>query len=290
MRKVTFSHRIEYAVLRAVISILRLLPLKVSSSMMGWAWKVVAPKLSRQKRAMAHLRASFPEKSEQELYAITLGMWENLGRTFAEGLLADEFLGHASSFFEQPEGYDDLVARINEVGGIIVSLHSGNWELGGVVSMNYGFDASVVIQRLKNPLVHDYMIGKRAATFRGGVFSKGDRAGLRIMSSLKGGTVAAIMADLRDIRGVKVPFFGRPAPTNSFPARLARQSGAPLVAIRILRKGGVHFEILVEEIKVPHTDDAEADVYEGTAAIQAVFERWIRDVPEQWMWAHKRWG
>ena len=290
MRKVTLTHRIEYGLLMFVIFILRMLPLPVASGMMGRVWRFVAPKLGRQKRAMAHLRQCLPEKSDEELHAITLGMWDNLGRTFAESLLADKFLKRANSMLEIPDGIDDLVEEMHRVGGVIVSLHSGNWELGGVLAAENNFDASVTIQRLKNPLVHNYVVRVRASTFRGGVFAKGDKAGTRVMSTIKGGTVAAIMGDLRDGRGVKVPFFGRPAPTNTFPARLARQQNVPLVALRILRKEGIRFRIELEQIPVPRTEDADADILAATSEVQAVFEKWIRAVPEQWMWAHKRWG
>ena len=250
----------------------------------------MAPHLSRQKRAMTHLRACFPDKSEKELHAITLGMWDNLGRTFAESLMAEKVRDAAKSLIEIAEGFDELVAEMHRVGGVIVSLHSGNWELGGVVSAEYGLECSVTIQKLKNPLVHDYVVSRRASSFRGGIYSKGDKAGARIMSTIKGGTVAAIMGDLRDGRGVKVPFFGRPAPTNTFPARLARQQNVPLLAVRILRKQGIHFKIDAVLIDVPRTDNTDADILSGTIQVQQVFESWIRDTPEQWMWAHKRWG
>ena len=289
-RKITFVHRLEFAFVIAVVFILRAMPLKTASAMMGRIWRIVAPRTRRQSRAMEQLRTCFPDKSEKELHQITLGMWDNLGRTAAEGLLTDKFLSVAGSMMEQPEGIEDLVAEMHRVGGVIVSLHSGNWELGGVLAVEHGYDACVIIQRLKNPLVHEYMVDRRGSTFKGGIFSKGDRAGERVKAALKGGTVAAIMADLRDGRGVKVPFFGRPAPTNTFPAQIARQKNIPLVAVRILRKDGIRFIIEVKQINVPHSDDADADIYAATAETQAVFESWVRAEPEQWMWAHRRWG
>ena len=91
------------------------------------------------------------------------------------------------------------------------------------------------MQKLKNPLVHDYMVRKRGETFSGGVFVKGDRAGMKALTSVAAGTATAIMGDLRDVRGVNIEFFGKPAPTNSFPARLARKKSVPLIALQIRR-------------------------------------------------------
>ena len=290
MKKVTLAHRIEYALLMFVIFILRSMPLYVSSGFMGWLWRSIAPRLRRQKRAMEHLRLAFPEKSDDELFAITLDMWENLGRTFAEAVLADKIAKRMDELVEQPENYRLIVGEIKRSGGVIVSLHSGNWELGGAISSHNGFDCSVVMQKLKNPLVHDYMVRKRAETFSGGVFVKGDRAGMRALTSVSGGTAVAIMGDLRDRHGATIDFFGRPAPTNGFPARLARKKGAPLIALRIKRTKGIHFKVQAEIVPMPHSDTVEDDILQATLAEQAQFESWIREAPDQWMWAHRRWG
>ncbi|WP_319531871.1 lauroyl acyltransferase [uncultured Cohaesibacter sp.] len=290
MRKPTLSHRLEYAVLMSVVFLLRAMPLWMASGLMGWCWRVVAPRLSRQDRAMTHLRMCFPEKSDKELFQLTLGMWDNLGRTFAESLLAEQFLVAAHDLVEMPEDITKLVERMHEVGGVIVSLHSGNWELGGVLSSVYGFDCAVIIQRLKNPLVHEFMVSQRGSTFRGGIYAKGDKAGPRIMSALRGGILAAVMGDLRDGRGVRMPFFGMEAPTNIFAALLARQQHVPLVAVRILRTNGIHFKLELTEIDVPYTDDVDEDIRVAMQRTTAQFEEWIRAHPEQWMWAHKRWG
>jgi KDO2-lipid IV(A) lauroyltransferase len=52
----------------------------------------------------------------------------------------------------------------------------------------------------------------------------------------------------------------------------------------------VHFYIETERIEVPRTADRDADIAEATRRIHALFEQWIREHPEQWMWAHRRWG
>ncbi len=56
------------------------------------------------------------------------------------------------------------------------------------------------------------------------------------------------------------------------------------------RNAGVHFRIQVEEIDVQRTGDRDVDIEETTRRIHALFESWIREHPEQWMWAHRRWG
>ncbi|MCV6547182.1 MAG: lauroyl acyltransferase [Cohaesibacter sp.] len=285
---VTLSHRLEYAGVLLVVAILRAMSLAMASSFMGWCWRKIAPRLSRQKRAMTHLRQAFPEKNDEELHAITLDMWDNLGRTFAESLLVDRF-EKAAENFHKDANFDAFYETITAKGCVLVSLHSGNWELGGIVAHQHGVRLATVYQKLKNPLVNAYVIEQRTAFFKGGIHAKGNRAGAKLMAWVREGNIAAIMGDLRDRGGLPVEFFGRPAPTNAFPARVARNLNVPLVAGRFVRREGLEFDLVFEEIDVPRTQDSDADVKIATERVQAVFEKWIRARPDQWMWAHKRW-
>ena len=70
---------------------------------------------------------------------------------------------------------------------------------------------------------------------------------------------------------------------------LARRFGLPLFVARTIRTEGAHFRIEARELEVPKTGDAQADTVEATRRIHAVFEEWIAEHPEQWMWAHRKW-
>ena len=76
--------RLEFAAVWLVVVIARAIPLQVASWLSGNLWRLIAPRLRRQKRALANLELAFPEKSLGERKAIAAAMWENLGRTFVE--------------------------------------------------------------------------------------------------------------------------------------------------------------------------------------------------------------
>ena len=71
---------------------------------------------------------------------------------------------------------------------------------------------------------------------------------------------------------------------------IARLLKAPLIAFFIERRPGVRFRVTFETIDVPYTQNVEDDVRVATERLQAALERSIRARPEQWMWAHRRWG
>ena len=71
---------------------------------------------------------------------------------------------------------------------------------------------------------------------------------------------------------------------------LARAHGVPLFAGTVVREPGPRFRLRLDPVEVPVTSDRDADIVQGTANLAAAFEASIRKHPEQWMWAHRRWG
>ena len=280
------KYRIEYAAFRAVGAVLGALPVETAARLSGAGWRLIAPHLRRHTRALGNLRSAFPEKSEAEREAIARAMWENLGRTFAEAFHLGDYAQPGHIEVDNAEG---LAAFSRKGGGVICAPHLSNWELNVIEAVRLGVHAAGIYQRVKNPLVDAYVRAMRAPLYPGGLFEK-SVAARQVLRHVRNGGVAVILADLRGATGVAVPFFGRPAPSTPFPAMIARTLGVPLSVSCLTREKGARFRMRFEEIPVPVTDDRDADIALATARIQAALERFVRERPEQWMWAHRRWG
>lgn len=90
--------------------------------------------------------------------------------------------------------------------------------------------------------------------------------------------------------GVFVPFFHKPAWTQSGSARIALKTGTALVPAFMVRGSDGRFEVHVEpEIKVPRTGDDEKDILETVRRYTDVVEKYVKSYPDQWMWMHERW-
>ena len=87
-----------------------------------------------------------------------------------------------------------------------------------------------------------------------------------------------------------MPFFGQPARSTVFPALLARRTGVPLYAGAAFRRPGGRFSVRIMPIAMPQTNNSAADALAATKTLQRQFEAFIREAPEQWMWAHRKWG
>jgi KDO2-lipid IV(A) lauroyltransferase len=288
----------EYGLLRLIIGFIRLLPLDVATRWSAACWRALAPHQRRHKRALDNLAIAFPEKTPAEREAIALAMWENLGRVMAETILLDRILKEPWRMeVENPRLVQTYQGKMGAA--ICASMHMGNWELAMWPLKLMDAKPAAVYRLVENPYVDLYLRSQRKELYPGGLFARGKAQGMMaghdtarmIGAYVRQGGRLGFLADLQDKKGVESPFFGRPSKTTSIPAMLARRLGARLWIGRCIRIGAEsRFRIAMQELKVPWTDDPDADIRAATAAMQAQFEAWIRETPEQWMWSNRRWS
>jgi KDO2-lipid IV(A) lauroyltransferase len=285
---VELRFRLEFVVVWLMIVVARAMPLPMAAWLSGKLWRLIAPHLSRQKRALANLALALPEKSPGERKAIAAAMWENLGRTFAESLCLPTLIKSDRIVFEPAESFDAAASGAKPF--IVCGLHLGNWEVLAHGGERLGISLIGVYQRLSNPYVDALTRSLREPLYKAGLTPKTPVAARILLRAIKDGASPCFLADLRDDNGPFVPFFGQPARSTVFPALLARRTGVPLYAGAAFRRPGGHFSIRIVPIPMPHTNDSAADALAATKTLQRQFEAFIREAPEQWMWAHRKWG
>lgn len=281
-------YRFEHTAFRAAGLLFRSMPVEAASAVSGALWRHVAPWAHRHKRALAHLAQAFPERTGEERERIARSMWENLGRTFGESFHLRDIAESDRITFENR---DVLESWANRPGGKVACAgHLGNWELAILGIARQGARPWSIYRPLKNPLVDAEVLAMRQFLYEGGLVAKGPTLPRQFMRLARDGATIAFLADQRDHGGVPVPLFGIPAPSTLFPAMLARSIDAPILMVRMRRLPGVRFIQSFELLEMPRTTHRRADIEAGTALVQSAFERYIRDAPEQWMWAHRRWS
>jgi KDO2-lipid IV(A) lauroyltransferase len=293
LRDVRF--RLEYAALRLVAGLIRAVPLEVATRHSAAIWALIAPRMRRHQRALENLRIAFPEKTEAEREAIARAMWANLGRVMAETMWIDRLAQQPERFeFVSKSTLDRYRGKLGPAVG--VTLHMGNWELAIWPFTEAGGNPAAIFRMVTNPYIDAYLRAQRRALFPGGLFGKGqieeNQRTARIMTDyVRQGGRLSIVADLYDRQGIEVPFFGKPAKSVMVPAMIARRVGARIWMGRCLRVGTAsRFRIELLELRVPRTANQSDDIRATTAAMQAQFEVWIREAPEQFMWSNRRWG
>ena len=292
-------YRLEYALLLALVGLVRLMPVDTAANVSARIWGLVAPRLRRHRRALDNLAIAYPEKTPDEREAIARAMWENLGRVMAETMQIDRLIRDPHRLRIANE---QMFRRYKDKLGPAIgcSLHMGNWELAIWPLVVAGANPAAVYRTVKNPYVDAYLRHQRRDLYPGGLLGKGkvdgnweegQRTARQITDFVRNGGRLGLVCDLYDKSGLPVPFFGREARSVAIPAMIARRLGARIWLARCLRIGTEsRFELEIKELKVPRSANSGEDVKWITAAMQREFEAWIREAPEQWMWSNRRWS
>jgi len=283
---------IETAGFFTAIGFFKLFPIDTASAIGGWIGRrLIAPtKLSA--RAYENLRAAYPDKPDAEVAHIVRAMWDNLVRVFAEyGHLSKIKWRTANPRIEVAgvENFD--AARAEGKGILLISAHFANWEIMPFAAREYGLSGGVVVRPTNNPYVAAWLDKVRSKSGLPEMIAKGAQGTRRIFTLLRKGDCICILVDQRASEGIPAPFFGRDVMTTPAPAALAIKLGAKIMPVCNERLRGAHFRMTVyPAIEPPHSGNADRDVLELTAAINAFVEARVRERPEQWLWIHQRWS
>jgi Kdo2-lipid IVA lauroyltransferase/acyltransferase len=283
-------YRLEYAGFWVIAKLAAALPLELCAWASAWCWRGLGRFNSRRRRAAMQLAQSLPELSGNERDAILSQVWDNLGRNFAEGFHIREFIDGPSRFEIIREHALREFAQSTK-SFVIVSLHSANWELTALGLLRVGLRIAAIYRSIKNPWVDAYVTRLRQPLYPAALLPKSPQTPQRFLKLMRKGVPVAMLCDLREARGVEVPFFGRPAPSTSFPALLAVADGLPILMVRTLREPRSRFRFEWKVLQpIRGGASREEDVTATTALIQSCFEEWVRERPGEWMWVHRRWG
>ena len=108
---------------------------------------------------------------------------------------------------------------------------------------------------------------------------------------LKNNEIIGLTNDQLLREGINVPFFGVETPTPQAAALMSIKFNVPIYMVRIQRLEGIRFRMTIEDqLKIKLSKVNEENIYNITRAISKRIEEWIVENPEQWLWAHRRWG
>jgi KDO2-lipid IV(A) lauroyltransferase len=289
----SLRERLEFAAVWMLVHGLGALPRSMARTVGAWIGAVAFRLLGRLRRVgLRNLALAYPAWSERKRDATLRLVYRNLGWLLAEFCLMGGYSREEASRFIEYDGLEHyLTARELGRGVLVVTGHLGAWELSSFYHSLVGFPMGLVIRRLDNPLVDEFV--NRIRTLHGNRVIHKDDFARGLISAMRAGETVGILMDtnMTPPQGVFVPFFGVQACTASGLARVALKTDAAVLpgfllwdearAKYILRFG--------ERMELARTGDAAADVLANTAAFTAAIESSVRANPEQWLWMHRRW-
>jgi len=276
---------------RAGFAGLRLLGLGAASALGGVLLRILGPFTRNHRVMMGNLRLALPELDAAQHAAIARRAWDNLGRTAFEYAHLDRiFDAEGGRVYAHPDTRARMERLLAEGRPVLTfSAHLANWELPAVVAARLGHRGAILYRTPNNRFIAADIVARRAPIM-GQLIPANLVAPIRMAEALDAGTSVGMLVDQRFGRGPVVPFFGQPAATNPFLARLARRFEAPVYGLRAIREPGPRFRIeLVGPLDLPRDPAGRVDVEATAALLNQVVEGWIREDPGQWLWMHRRW-
>jgi Kdo2-lipid IVA lauroyltransferase/acyltransferase len=241
---------------------------------------------------MRNLDLAFPQLSSKTRKKILKGVYVHLGWQLVEFCRMPRYTAENTRDWMRSEGLEHfLAAQARGKGVLVLTGHLGAWELSSFYHSLMGHPMGMVIRRLDNRLLDDYV--NRIRCLHGNFVLSKDDFGRGLLTSMReGGTVGILMdTNMTPPQGEFVKFFGIEACTGTGLAHVARKTGAAVLPGFMLWEPGERRYVLRfgPEVEIPQTEDAAADILEGTQRCTAVIEEWVRRYPEQWLWIHRRW-
>jgi len=285
-----FKYFIQFTIVLSLFATFRIIGLQSASFMGSCLAKILGPLFRSKKIIEKNLKICFKKIDQKEIKKISLGMWDNIGRTFSEYVFLKNFQKNHNNLIKlSGTEYLDEIKNSNKP-VVFVSGHFSNFELLGTKLNQYGIRFCAIYRPLNNIFLNPIMEYLRLKYVCPIMIKKG-RSNIReLLNNIKSGYSVIIIADQRTSEGKKIEFFNYPALTTTIPAQISLKYNYKIVPLRMERLSYNNFEMTVyKPFEYKKTDNYEKDSYNLTLEINKQLEKMILKKPEQWLWSHNRW-
>jgi len=252
--------------------------------------RLIGPCLRRHRKIRKNLATALPERPSEQIDDLARAVWGNLGAVLGEfphlATICRDLGAHS-----RIELINRMPSASNRRPKIFVTAHLANWEVVTRLVLQMGLPLLVIYSPQPNPLVDRLLQNRRTRALQDCDFVPSTGAVQKAAAALSQGKCVGLLTDQRADGGRPIEFFGLEAETTDVPARLAIGFGAELVPVRVERLGKARFRVTFHEPIEPDGSKAtqKEKAQDMTRRLQALFEAWIRERPEQWLCTKRRW-
>ncbi len=239
-----------------------------------------------------NLEMAFPELSARERSRILRRVFRSLGWQLVEFCRMPRYTARNIRGWIRTEGLEHFQsAEARGKGVLVLTGHLGAWELSSFYHSLMGHPMGMVIRRLDNRMLDEYVNAIRCL-HGNSVLHKDDFA-RGLLTAMRAGRTVGILMDtnMTPPQGVFARFFGIEACTASGLARVALRTGAAVLPGFCVWEESEQQYVLRfgQELHFVRTGGHEADILNATQQCNDALEAWIRRYPDQWLWIHRRW-
>ena len=241
----------------------------------------------RNRITYANLKAAYcGEKSPRQLKRLTREVYRNWAQTFAEMLSMSKMdRKYIDKYIEIPNMERIDMCSKHKGGMVLVSAHFGNWELSTAASSILGYPLFMLTRDQK--MVKTYELLNILRESKGNTVIRKGADVKNLFKVLRAGKGVGLLGDQNaGPNGILSELFKRPASTAVGPYRMAQKCGSYILPAFIHRKKGPYQKIFLEE---PFLVGKDEDLKVPAEKFNKILEKHIRELPEQWLWMHKKW-
>lgn len=270
----------------ATMRFVGLLPMGMGMALgrgLGRVMYSILPK--RRYIAARNIELAYPDKSPAEQERLVKDIFASLGLSVIETTWSWWASDKRVQAMQRVEGIEYLERALTRGKGVILlTAHFTTLELTGRMLCKGRPDLFAMYRRHRNPLFQEIMRRGRERSVP--QIAKQDvREMIRVLKRGKAVWYAPDQA-FRGKMSTAADFFGISCPTNTATARMAKMTGAsvvPFLSQRLPGKQGYLVRLLP-----PLEDFSGDDIQNDTQRVNDLVESWIRELPDQYLWVHRR--
>lgn len=289
--------KIEYSLVKLFLWLAKIAPKSFIYTMMkGLTLLVYHTDKKRRNLTISNLAMAFPEKSSDEIVALSKKVYTELSITISEILFM--FTGQFDidkAIKNQDEAKEKLqnLAKNCPHGIIFMTAHFSNWELMAHFIAKNGLSMLVIGREGNNKLIDQNITIPFRNKYGNRATSK-DNAMLAMAKTLKKGAAVGLLIDQKTghLNSVNVDFFGKLADTTFSVAMLKLKFNPVVVPIFVARQNDGMYEMIINDpidYVADEIEDKEKKLEAMTLKYNQAIEAVIREYPSQWFWMHNRW-
>jgi len=289
--------RVEYFIVKVFVWILSCLPNKtiyiILKSLGKLFFKYEKRRSTLTKR---NLKLAFPHKTKDEIHELAKKSYENISITIAEIILMiNDKLDFDDMINDKNKALKKIEACTKDAtnGVIIITAHFSNWEFAAQFLPRNGYPMIAIGREGNNKLIEKNL----TTPFRERYGNKNvykEQAMMSIIKGLKSSKTIGLLIDQKagGKNSISVKFFDKDADTTNSIAVLKLKYNPVILPIFMPRdKNGKYTPLICEPVEYIAEEENEKSkkIEKMTQRYNDIFEKVIREYPEQWFWMHNRW-
>ena len=289
--------KIEYSIVRFFIWIIGFMPKYIVYGFLKFIAKLFYRfEKRRSLLTRKNIKLAFPQLNDESIDKLAKSAYESVAITLAEIIfMFNNRLDYEKIIVDKKAALEKLKSYTKDAknGVIIITAHFSNWELAAQFLPRHGYPMIAIGREGNNKLIEKNLTTPFRERFGNKNVYK-ENAMISIVKGLRESKNIGLLIDQKSggKSSMKASFFGHAADTTTSIATLKLKYNPVILPIFFPRnQDGTYSPLILEPVEyvADETDDKRKKIELMTQRYNDIFEKIIREYPDQWFWMHNRW-